>query len=303
MESGGSRSLHLVRGALPCLDMIAAMLKSVAQGLMVQLSSITSSTTSPPCRSGQRKHSDWLLPLQEAFLTLLAVIDYQRRSVVYSDAVQRRLTTPSRRYQRNVPFFRRFSPLSSSMTTRDRLCFYLPDRGCTWAGCRTCTIRAFLLLCCLIRRIPRGGKQDDTPQGGAYDLATPISEPGRLFWSKVSTLTKRQHLQTHSLQTLLALFSFYLIDSTKSRKSHIKHLYLTQAWKRPLISTLLNNPCTISRRDGQRFRTNTESHQNDNDTLNKTPQKRHFLLKKSKNPCLHAIRQEFHPTQRELKRA
>jgi hypothetical protein len=75
----------------------------------------------------QRKHSDWSLPLQEAFLTLFSVIDYQRRSVVYSDAVQRQLTTPSRRYQRNVPFFGRFSPLSSSMTTRDRLCFYLPD--------------------------------------------------------------------------------------------------------------------------------------------------------------------------------
>lgn len=38
--SGGSRSLHLVL-ARPCLDMIAAMLKSVAHGLIVQLSSIT----------------------------------------------------------------------------------------------------------------------------------------------------------------------------------------------------------------------------------------------------------------------
>lgn len=42
--SGGSRSLHLVL-ARPCLDMIAAMLKSVAQGLMVQLSSIITDIT------------------------------------------------------------------------------------------------------------------------------------------------------------------------------------------------------------------------------------------------------------------
>lgn len=45
--SGGSRSLQDLVLALPCRDMMAAMLKSVAQGLIVHLSSITSSSGSP----------------------------------------------------------------------------------------------------------------------------------------------------------------------------------------------------------------------------------------------------------------
>lgn len=52
--SGGSRSLQDLVLALPCLDMMAAILKSVAQGLIVHLSSITSSS-----HTSRRRRRRW----------------------------------------------------------------------------------------------------------------------------------------------------------------------------------------------------------------------------------------------------